>query len=45
MEKHFWAAAWGDRVTVEVSPEMKYQVEIRAIEKGGDDESLDISAY
>lgn len=35
----------GERVTVEVSPEMKYQVEIRAIEKGGDDESLDISAY
>ena len=35
----------GDRVTVEVSPEMKYQVEVRAIEKGGDDASLDISAY
>ena len=35
----------GDRVTVEVRPELKYQVEIRAIEKGGDDDSLDISAY
>lgn len=35
----------GDRVTVEVSPEMKYQVEVRSIEKGGDDTSLDISAY
>ena len=35
----------GERVTVEVSPELKYQVEVRAIEKGGDDASLDISAY
>lgn len=35
----------GDRVTVEVSPAMKYQVEVRAIEKGSDDASLDISAY
>lgn len=35
----------GDRVTVEVSSEMKYQVEVRAIEKGGDDDTLDISAY
>ena len=35
----------GDRVTVEVSPEMKYQVEVRAIEKGGDDDTLDLSAY
>ena len=35
----------GERVTVEVSPAMKYQVEIRSIEKGGDDASLDISAY
>lgn len=35
----------GDRVQVEVSPEMKYFVEIRRIEKGEDDESLDISAY
>lgn len=35
----------GDRVTVEVSPELKYQVEVRAIEKGGDDDTLDISAY
>lgn len=35
----------GDRVQVEVSPEVKYFVEIRGIEKGEDDESLDISAY
>ena len=35
----------GDRVTVEVSPELKYTVVIRSIEKGTDDESLDISAY
>ena len=35
----------GDRVQVEVSSTMKYFVEIRAIEKGHDDESLEISAY
>ena len=35
----------GDRVQVEVSPELKYWVEIRAIEKGWDDESLEISSY
>ena len=35
----------GDRVQVTVSPEMKYTVEIRSIEKGTDDESLDISSY
>ena len=35
----------GDRVQVEVSPEVKYWVEIRAIEKGQDDESLEISSY
>ena len=35
----------GDRVQVVVSPTMKYFVEIRAIEKGHDDESLEISAY
>lgn len=35
----------GDRVQVTVSPELKYMVEIRSIEKGQDDESLDISAY
>ena len=35
----------GDRVTVEVSPEMKFAVEIRSIEKGSDDDSLSISAY
>ena len=37
--------AVGDRVEVEVSPAMKYFVEIRAIEKGEDDASLDISSY
>lgn len=35
----------GERVQVEVSPTMKYFVEIRSIEKGTDDESLEISAY
>ena len=35
----------GERVQVEVSPTMKYFVEIRSIEKGTDDESLDISTY
>ena len=35
----------GDRVQVAVSPELKYTVEIRSIEKGPDDESLDISSY
>ncbi len=35
----------GDRVQVEVGPEMKYFVEIRAIEKGEDDESMEISSY
>lgn len=35
----------GDRVQVEVSPGLKYFVEIRAIEKGKDDDSLEISSY
>ena len=35
----------GDRVQVEVSPAMKYFVEIRGIEKGEDDESMEISSY
>ena len=35
----------GDRVQVEVSPQMKYFVEIRAAEKGEDDDSMEISAY
>ena len=35
----------GDRVQVEVDPQTKYCVEIRSIEKGTDDESLDISSY
>ena len=35
----------GERVLVEVGPGTKYFVEIRAIEKGKDDESLEISSY
>lgn len=35
----------GDRVQVAVNPELKYFVEIRAIEKGRDDENMEISAY
>ena len=35
----------GDRVQVEVSPTLKYFVEVRGIEKGEDDESLEISSY
>lgn len=35
----------GDRVQVEVSPETKYFVEIRSMEKGTDDESMEISSY
>lgn len=35
----------GDRVLVEVSPTMSYYVQIRAIEKGEDNEDLPISGY
>ncbi len=35
----------GDRVQVVVSPEMQYFVEIRSVEKGEDDASMEISAY
>ncbi len=35
----------GQRVQVEVSPTVKYFVEIRSIQKGTDDESLAISTY
>ena len=35
----------GDRVTVETGPGTRYTMEIRAIEKGEDDASLDISSY
>ena len=35
----------GDRVKVTVSEDYSYWVQIRAIEKGSDDESLDISAF
>ncbi len=35
----------GDRVEIIVSPEMRYFVKIVSIEKGTDDESLEISTY
>ena len=35
----------GERVLVRVNPELQYYLEIRSIEKGQDDASLDISAY
>jgi len=35
----------GDRVEIAVSPEMKYTVEIRSVEKGEDDSSMEISSY
>jgi len=35
----------GDRVQVEVNPDMKYFVEIHAIEKGTDDETMEINSY
>ncbi|MGO5114823.1 GreA/GreB family elongation factor [Candidatus Avoscillospira sp. LCP25S3_F1] len=35
----------GDRVKVEVNADYSYYVEIRAIEKGVDDDSLEISRY
>ena len=35
----------GDRVEIVVSPEMKYSVEIRNIEQGEDDVSLEISSF
>lgn len=35
----------GDRVQVEVDQHTRYGMEIRAIEKGTDDESLEISSY
>ena len=35
----------GDRVEIVVSPEMKYTVEIHAIEQGEDDASLAISSF
>ncbi len=35
----------GDRVTVQVNASTSYDIIIRAIEKGEDDESLDIRAY
>ncbi len=35
----------GDRVQVVVSPELSYYVQIRTVEKGEDDASLEISAY
>ena len=35
----------GDRVEVKVNPEYSYYVEIRKIEKGSDDDSLEIRKY
>lgn len=35
----------GERVLVEVSPDYSYYVQIRALEKGGDDPDLEISRY
>ena len=35
----------GDRVQFEVSPELNYFVEIRAFEKGKDDDYLELSSY
>ena len=35
----------GDRVTVETGPGTHYEMEILAVEKGEDDDSLEISAY
>ena len=35
----------GDRVLVEVNPEYSYTIVIRSVEKGEDDDSMDISAY
>ena len=35
----------GDRVQVIASPEMKYFVEIRSVEQGEDDATMEISAY
>ena len=35
----------GDHVEIIVSPEMKYTVEIRSIEKGEDDSNMEISSY
>lgn len=35
----------GDRVEIVVNPDMKYTVEIRTVEQGEDDASLDISKY
>ena len=35
----------GERVLVEVSPELQYHLVIRSIEKGSDDESMEISSY
>ena len=35
----------GDRVEIVVSPEMKYIVEIRSVEKGEDESNMEISSY
>ena len=43
--KALWGHKVGDRVEIVVSPEMKYTVEVRSVQQGEDDASLDISAY
>jgi transcription elongation factor GreA len=35
----------GDRVLIEVGPELKYYAVIQSVEKGTDDASIEISAY
>ena len=35
----------GDRVLVKVNDNYSYYVEVRSVEKGEDDESLDISSF
>lgn len=35
----------GERVEITVSPEMKYTLEIRSVEKGEDDRGMEISSY
>ena len=43
--KAFLGHKVGERILIQISPELSYYAEIRAIEKGEDDASLDISGY
>ena len=45
MGKALMGAKVGDRVTVEVSPTYSYEVTVKRIEKGTDDDSIPISSY